>query len=184
MAADQSWLLIMQNIAGIREGCMTTITDSLEKACHIQQMAQQSGIDTYLEETGGDYYIHINSTRLQETDKNHPSKNAVVVISGCTLGRGDEDLGKALMKGYLYNIKHIKPLPRCIIFLNEGIRLTAEGSDVLEDLKYLMEKGVEILSSITCLEYYGLKSMLAVGMTAGMKEITERMQKGENTLIL
>lgn len=184
MAADQSWLFIMQNIAGTHEGCITTITDSLEKARLIQKLAQQSGIDAFLEETSRDYYIHINSTRLREMDKEQQPKNAVIVISGCTLGRGEEKLGKALMKGYLYNIKHVKPLPQCIIFLNDGVRLTTEGSEVLEDLNYLAGKGVEILSSITCLEYYGLKGKLETGVTAGMKEITERMQKGENTLIL
>jgi selenium metabolism protein YedF len=183
-AADQSWLLIMQNIESTQQGCVTTITDSKEKARHIQNMARQCGIEAYLEETGGDYYIHINSTRLQETDKKPLPRHAVVVITGCTLGRGDQGLGKALMKGYLYNLKNVKPYPRCIIFLNDGVRLTVEGSEVLDELRHLLENGVEILSSGTCLEYYGLKSKLAVGVTAGMKEITERMQRCENTLVL
>lgn len=183
-AADQSWLLIMQNIEATQKGCVTTITDSLEKAVQIQNMARQCGIEAYLEETGGDYYIHISGTRLQETEKKPLPMHSVIVITGCTLGRGDESLGKALMKGYLYNLKNTKPYPRCIIFLNEGVRLTVEGSEVLDELKHLMEKGVEILSSGTCLEYYGLKSKLAAGVTAGMKEITERMQRGENTLVL
>ena len=184
IAADQLWLMIRENMATGGEGCLTTITDSLEKARLIRKMAMQSGMESYMEETGGDYFIHFNSTRLQEAGKKPLPRNAVVVITGCALGRGEDALGKALMKGYLYHISHSKPYPRTIIFLNGGIRLTTEGSEVLEDLRVLVEKGVEILSSDTCLEYYGLKSKLAVGVTAGMKEITEKMQQGENTLIL
>lgn len=58
------------------------------------------------------------------------------------------------------------------------------NSEILSDLRILSEKGVEIISSETCLDYYGLKSRLAIGRTAGMKEIIEKMHRGENTLVL
>jgi len=186
MAAQQSWLLIMDSIKSSKtgSGCVTTITDSLDKARHICDMARQCGISAYLEETGGDYYIHISHTLLNERDKPSMSGSSIVAITGSALGRGDEELGKALMKGFIYHMKNIRPYPKAVIFLNGGTAYTVEGSEVLADLRVLSEQGVEILSSRTCLEYYGLKDKLAIGRAADMREITEKMQKGENTLIL
>lgn len=184
ITAAKSWSMIRDSITNYKEGCMTTITDNLDTANYIEKMAKASGIDTYLEETGGEYFIHMNSTSLQELGKQSSPGNTIVVITSDTLGRGEEPLGKALMKGYLYNVKYVKPLPKCIIFLNQGVRLTSTGSEVLEDLKVLCEKGIEIISSSACLEYYNLINKLAIGGVAGMRDITERMHRGENTLVL
>ena len=42
------------------------------------------------------------------------------------------------------------------LFYN-GVQITAEGSESLEDLKTLEAQGVEIMTCGTCLDYYGLK---------------------------
>ena len=45
----------------------------------------------------------------------------------------------------------------------------------LEDLRFLEESGVEILTCGTCLNHYGLADKLAVGQVTNMYEIAERM---------
>ena len=184
MTASQSLPLVLKNITETEFHPVTTVTDSLEQAQQIPEMARQRGIDAFLEETDGEYLIHLNQTALQERDKPAAPQVCVVVITGCTLGRGEQALGKTLMKSYFYHLKQCKPCPRTVIFVNGGVALTVEGSELLADLRFLAEKGVEILTSETCLEFYGLKDSLVVGRTAGMKEIVEKMHKGENTLIL
>ena len=188
LAVQQSWLLILDNIQGPNkeEGPrpMTIVTDSPEKAREIRDMALEVDINAFLEESGGEYLIHFQETALQEGDKSVSPKACVVVITGSTLGRGEQELGKALMKSYFYHLKQCRPCPKTLIFLNGGVALTVEDSEVLSDLRILAEKEVEILSSETCLDFYGLRSSLAVGRTAGMKEIIRRMHSGENTLIL
>lgn len=184
MADRQSIPLILENISQTDLHPITTVTDSLEQARKIQEIARQRGIDVYLEEAGGEYLIHLNQSALQERDKSASPHTCVVVITGSTLGRGDPALGKTLMKSYFYHLKHCRPCPRTLIFLNGGVALTVEGSELLSDLRILAEKGVDILTSETCLEFYGLKSSLAVGRTVGMKEIVQKMHREENTLIL
>jgi len=184
MAASQSIPLILENISQSELYPVTTVTDSLEQAQKIQELARQRGISAYLEEAGGDYLIHLNQTALQERDKLPSSHTCVVVITGNTLGRGEPALGKTLMKSYIYHLKQCRSCPQTLIFLNGGVALTVAGSELLSDLRILAEKGVEILSSETCLDFYGLKSSLAVGRAAGMKEIVQRMHREENTLIL
>ncbi|NLB40788.1 MAG: sulfurtransferase-like selenium metabolism protein YedF [Clostridiales bacterium] len=184
MTANQSWPLIENTINEIGFGSITTVTDSLDKAREIQSMAQENKMNSFLEESSGEYLIHFSQTVLQDGEKYSLPNVSVVVISGCTLGRGEQELGKALMKSYLYHLKQCKPCPKSIIFINGGVALTVEDSEVLKDLRTLAEKGVDILSSDTCLNFYGLSSTLAVGRAAGMKEIVQQMNSGENTIVL
>jgi hypothetical protein len=43
--------------------------------------------------------------------------------------------------------------------MDSGVRLACEGAEVLEDLRELVGKGVEILAYGTCLDYFGKNEM-------------------------
>ncbi len=88
------------------------------------------------------------------------------------------------MQGYIYGLKCASNAPKCIIFVNKGVMLASEGSEVLPELKALAEKGVEIISSRTSLDFYGLAGRLAVGSAADMKEIVEKMHGSDYTVCL
>ena len=90
------------------------------------------------------------------------------------MGHGGDELGTALMKGFIYALSQQEQLPSTILFYNGGAKLTAEGSDSLEDLKGLEAKGVEILTCGTCLNFYGLQDKLAVGSVTNMYTIMEK----------
>jgi selenium metabolism protein YedF len=184
MPANQSWPLIQKTINELGFSSITTVTDSLEKAREIQNIAQESKMNTFLEESSGEYLIHFSQTVLQDGEKYRLPGVSVVVVSGCTIGQGEQELGKALMKSYFYHLKQCKPYPKSIIFINGGVALTVENSEVLKDLRALADKGVEILTSETCLNFYGLNSSLAVGRPVSMKEIIQRMHSGESTIML
>ena len=118
MTANQSWPLIEKTINEMGFSSITTVTDSLEKAREIQSMAQDSKINSFLEESSGEHLIHFSQTVLQDGGKHSLPNVSVVVISGCTLGRGGQELGKALMKSYFHHLKQCKPCPKSIIFIN------------------------------------------------------------------
>ena len=50
-----------------------------------------------------------------------------------------------------------------------------EGSQVLEDLQALRERGMEILVCGTCLGHYELKEKIVVGEVSNMYTIAETM---------
>lgn len=102
-------------------------------------------------------------------------KNTVVVISSKAMGHGGEELGTALMKGFLYALSQQEQLPSTILFYNGGASITCEGSVSLEDLKSMEAQGVEILTCGTCLNFYGLTEKLAVGSVTNMYTIVEKM---------
>lgn len=91
------------------------------------------------------------------------------------MGEGDPVLGHLLLKGFLYALTQQEELPQTVLFYNGGAFLTTEGSESLEDLRFLEESGVEILTCGTCLNHYGLADKLAVGQVTNMYEIAERM---------
>ena len=87
--------------------------------------------------------------------------NLVVAVDSETMGRGSDELGKLLMKSFLFAVGQLPQLPRTMLFYNGGAKLTVEGSESLEDLKGLEAQGVEILTCGTCLNFYGLADKLA-----------------------
>lgn len=99
----------------------------------------------------------------------------IVVVSSDRMGTGNDELGKVLIKGFIYAVTQLDTLPKKMLFYNGGATLTTEGSDSIEDLKSLEAQGVEILTCGTCLDYYHLKDKLVVGGVTNMYSIVESM---------
>ncbi len=107
-----------------------------------------------------------------------PAARPVVLITSDGIGRGDDDLGRLLMRGFLYTLSVSEAPPQRVIFMNAGVKLAVEGSDSLENLRKLADLGVEVLACGTCLEFFKLTDRLAVGAITNMYEITEHLLKG------
>lgn len=106
----------------------------------------------------------------------------MVAVDTDVMGRGSEELGRTLMKGFLFAVSQLPKLPKTILFYNGGAKLTVEGSDSLEDLKKMEAQGVEILTCGTCLNFYGLTEQLAVGGVTNMYVIAEKMLTAGNVV--
>lgn len=102
--------------------------------------------------------------------------DTVVVVSSDCMGKGDDELGKVLMKGFIFAVSQLDELPKSILFYNGGARLTSDGSDALDDLKSMEAQGVEIMTCGACLDFYGLKEKLRVGTVTNMYSIVETMK--------
>lgn len=101
----------------------------------------------------------------------------VIAVDTATMGRGNEELGKVLMKGFIFAVTQMETLPKTMLFYNGGATLTTEGSDSLEDIKSLEAQGVTIKTCGTCLNYYGLTEKLQVGEVTNMYDIAETLSK-------
>ena len=106
-------------------------------------------------------------------------KKTVVAVTADHMGEGNEELGKVLIKGFLFAQTQLETLPDTILFYNGGAKLTCEGSDSIEDLKKLEEAGVQILTCGTCLNYYGLTEKLKVGGVTNMYVIAQNMAEAD-----
>ena len=171
-------------------GTVETLVDNEIAVQNLQKMAKQKGYGVKAEKLG-EHQFKVTMT-IGEGDampeQNEPEsclvkpageKNTVVVIRRAQMGDGSEELGKALLKGFLYALSQQDVLPKTILFYNGGAAITCEGSASLEDLKNLEAMGVEILTCGTCLNFYSLTEKLKVGEVTNMYSIVEKMTQAD-----
>ena len=171
-------------------GTVETLVDNEIAVQNLQKMAKQKGYGVKAEKLG-EHQFKVTMT-IGEGDampeQNEPEtclvkpageKNTVVVIRRAQMGDGSEELGKALLKGFLYALSQQDVLPKTILFYNGGAAITCEGSASLEDLKNLEAMGVEILTCGICLNFYGLTEKLKVGEVTNMYSIVEKMTQAD-----
>lgn len=168
----------------INEGAAVVIVDNETANSNIIKYAQGSGFDFSSEIKDGLYYITISKSSSCECRPVNImiESKPVIIIGNDKLGAGSDELGSILMKSYLYALSESENPPSDLIFLNSGVKLAIEGSDCLSSIKALSEKGVNIMSCGTCLDFYNLKDKLAVGEITNMYTIVEKMNKSGNTI--
>lgn len=173
-------------------GTVETLVDNEIAVQNLTKMAVQKGYEVFSEKISDQEY-KVTMTVSEEAGKNAAqdkaasvetelcpvtpasSKKTVVVISSDQMGTGSEELGKTLLKGFIYALSQQDELPATILFYNSGARITCENSASIEDLKALSQAGVEILTCGTCLNFYGLSDKLQVGEVTNMYVIAEKM---------
>jgi selenium metabolism protein YedF len=106
----------------------------------------------------------------------------VIVCAEDKMGRGNDELGDVLMRAFLHTICLEKAKPDVLIFYNTGVKLTVQGSEVLDDLKEMAAAGVELLVCGTCLNYFEIKDQLAVGIVSNMYDIAQTMSRAGRLL--
>jgi selenium metabolism protein YedF len=158
---------------------VTTIVDNDTAVTNVTRMAEKEGYLAEVEEKEDGIFLHLSRAgRLPGTEvvgfASAPGP-LVVLIPSDGLGHGDDELGRILLRSFLYTLHEVEPLPSTIVFLNAGVKLTADDSLVLEDLQVLEGRGVEILACGTCLGHFGLKERIAVGQVSNMYSIAETL---------
>jgi len=107
-----------------------------------------------------------------------------LMINSESLGQGDEELGKTLMKMLLGNIVAAGQTPEGIALLNSGVKLACEDSLVLDELKTLEARGAKISSCITCLKFYDLFDKIEVGIQGTMPLYVQYLFDVDDTLVI
>ncbi|MDR0925611.1 MAG: sulfurtransferase-like selenium metabolism protein YedF [Hungatella sp.] len=168
------------------EGTLKVLVDNEIAVQNVMKLGNYEGFAPASEKKAeGEYEIlfHVNRKpgNMEETAKEEEclpdarKKGLVAVLSSDQMGGGNEELGRILMKGFVYALTKLEELPETVLLYNGGARLSVEGSQSLEDLKSLEAQGVEILTCGTCLNHYELSDKLQVGSVTNMYEIVEKM---------
>ena len=170
-----------QALAGMADGILEVHVDNAVAVENVKRMAQQKGLTPTVIETGEKHYVVSMEVHGAVAAEETPiacqpiGNDYIVAVDTDVMGRGDENLGRTLMKGFLFALSQLKILPKTILFYNGGAKLTVNGSDSLEDLNGMAQRGVEILTCGTCLSFYGLTEKLAVGAVTNMYTIVEKL---------
>ncbi len=108
----------------------------------------------------------------------------VVFVASDVMGSGSDELGHLLLKNFLFTLTELDPVPDVLLFVNAGVKLTAQGSDVLGALDKLACMGADVASCGLCLDYFHLKEKLAVGRVTNMLDIAETLRTAGRTIRL
>ena len=108
----------------------------------------------------------------------------LVLIGSDRLGSGDDELGRKLMISYIKTLKEMGDELWQLIFVNNGVKLTIEQSDVLPELQEYERSGITILACGTCLNHFGLNDAKRVGQTTNMLDIVTAMQLADKVITL
>lgn len=165
-----------------QDGDLKVIVDNTTARENILRFARSRGYQADWVQQGYDYSIAITpatdvsvlNNETEECCACAPSlQKQIFLIGSDQLGRGSEELGGLLMRNFIYTLTKRDQLPRALIFINSGVRLCVDGSEVLEELKLLESGGVEILACGTCLNYFGLKEKLRAGSVSNMYDLAD-----------
>jgi selenium metabolism protein YedF len=158
---------------------------------NVSRFLSSRDFEVAVEERGS--YLHLTGTRKHKEacDKEFGSetefsrkKKIMVMVCGDKMGRGDDELGAALMVNFLKTLKEMEDELWRLVFVNGGVKMTLADSPVLPVLKELEEDSVSILVCGTCLNHFQLLDKKKVGETTNMLDIVTAMQLADKVVNL
>jgi len=81
------------------------------------------------------------------------------------------------MEKFLHTVGGLSQKPDTILMINNGVKLIAEESLALGELKQLEAQGIEIMACGTCLQRFQLAEKVKVGKITDMYTIADTMFK-------
>ena len=164
-------------LATMDEGTLEVLVDNETSVTNLTSFAKAQNCEIASDQLAPEKY----SVKIVKAAGSAPDAAAaagfgprVVVVPSQVMGHGDDELGGVLVKAFIFALTQQDDLPDSILFYNGGVKLTCEGSPVLDDLAKLAAAGVEVLSCGTCLKNYGIEDKLAVGEVTNMYVIVEK----------
>ncbi len=172
-----------QAIEELPEGSLVVMVDHPAARENVARAMADAGHEVLIEEGDGEWQLTITKGRASS----HPTGeepaapgqkvSTVVLAADPGFGRSDPALGKILMGSFVATIAELPTPPDEIILVQGGVRLACEGSDCLDALRQLEERGTRILACGTCLDYLDLMDKLKVGAISNMAEIVETLMR-------
>ena len=160
------------------------IINSETSVKNVTRYLKDNGIIVNEQIVGDSYELVFNKNGkepiIEEAEKyctaTQPDEKGFAVVFGKDrVGEGSEELGKMMVGGMLTAFFETERIPEKIIFMNSGINLVIEGSNVLDILTKLEKNGSKLLVCGTCLEYYNKINYIKVGNISNMDEILEAL---------
>lgn len=179
-----------KQIAKLGDGAETiqVLVDN-EAACgNLSKMSASMGYPCEYEKEGQNRYrvtIQVSAGKKEEQILNSLEQSGLVVAIGKNrMGEGDEELGKILIKGFIYSLIELPECPKSILFFNGGIHLACKEANTIDDLRSLQERGTKIYVCGTCVNFYDAADQLAIGEIVNMYEIVTHMNEADRLITM
>ena len=171
-----------------KPGSVKVMVDNAASQQNVQRFLESQGFQTALEQKGTDYLVigtcglepgeHAQLPAEQQSDV----KKIMVMCTTDRMGFGDDELGLKLMASFLRTLKEMGSELWRLVLVNNGVKLTIDTSEVLEDLRDYEKGGLKILVCGTCLNHFDLLEKKQVGETTNMLDIVTAMQLADQVI--
>jgi len=108
--------------------------------------------------------------------------NYVVALTSESMGQGDESLGKRLMTSFVNILTELDHLPSAVVCYNSGVKLALPESPVVDTLRELERRGVEVFICGTCIDFFAIKGKTVSGVIADMYLIAGKLSAAGNVI--
>ncbi|MDX1809223.1 MAG: sulfurtransferase-like selenium metabolism protein YedF [Sulfurospirillaceae bacterium] len=162
--------------------------NSVSSKENVTRFVKNAGYDPKMEDqSDGSTIITIvkgYACKVVENENSQKFLDKSVFLKSDKIGTGE--LGEKLIVGFLKSILELPKLPNKIICVNEAVKLTTACSktEVIQTLRALEDKGVEIYSCGVCLEYFDVVDKLKVGKIGNAYGTVEMLLNSEGTITL
>jgi len=182
---------VLQTKAALDEGQLqgvSVLVDNAASRQNVQRFLESQGFETRIEQEGTDFRVIGSGAAAPVSQPEAASaprteaKQIMVMCATDRIGFGDDELGKKLMVNFLRTLKEMGPDLWRLVFVNNGVKLTIDGSEVLDDLQAFEKKGLTILVCGTCLDHFDLLERRQVGVTTNMLDIVTAMQLADKVI--
>lgn len=108
----------------------------------------------------------------------------LVVLARDGMGEAEPELSMKLLAKWLELVLQNGDVPGAVALFTRGVHLVVEGSPVLDLLRRFEAAGTHLVVCSTCLEFYGLRDRVAVGIVGGMGDIIAAQAKARRVIRL
>lgn len=169
-------------------GHLRIMTDNKASKENVCMFLDSKKFEYSVEEKHGDFYIIAKGENAAD-DQPSPEqvletegKKTMIMVATDRIGYGDDELGLKLMISFIKTLKEMGSDLWRLVFVNNGVKLTIDDSEVLPDLQALAAEGLHILVCGTCLTHFNLLERKQVGETTNMLDIVTAMQLADKVI--
>lgn len=146
---------------------------------NVARLAATLGYGATINNTEGGFSLELtlDASPTAETAASPIAGKTLVFFTADTLGQGDDELGRVLLKNFIMTLAETDRAPDMAFFVNSAVKLTCTGSEVLEALDRLACMGTDLASCGLCLDFYGIKDKLVSGRATNMLDIVDNLSR-------
>lgn len=168
---------------------ISVIVDNPASKENVSRFLGSQKFDVSVEQRGPNYYVTGKrgtagavSEAAVAPQADTEKRKIMVMIATDRMGYGDDVLGKLLLISFIKTLAEMGDELWRLVFVNNGVKLTIGGSEVLDVLKAYEKEGLTILVCGTCLNHFNLLDKKEVGVTTNMLDIVTAMQLADKVI--
>ncbi|MBC7249268.1 MAG: DsrE family protein [Anaerolineae bacterium] len=112
------------------------------------------------------------------------SRSLAIAVAHDGLSPSGEGNQEFPLESLLHLLLNSEAPPTRLLFYTEGVRWVTRESPLLDLLRAVEARGVELVACRTCLKSAGLLDQVAVGKLGSQDGIIEAMQTADNVVVL